>query len=260
MGAPTSLLDWILGILRDPDAQAAFQSDPEHYAARHGFQDLSAADVHDALCLIADNGSASYDHRFSSRSPAHYPPPHHYDQHQSASHYLNHYVNTYTTMDDSAHQNIDTHGSDFHQDFHQVLTQHADRDPVVASGHGAVASGGDLDHSTLTSGDHNVAGDDNRALTGDHDTTAFGVGDATNADLHDVHTGVSGGLSVGGDAYGHDTTDRTSTSVHSSSSGDTSVTAAGAHGDDGQYADQSSHDGAAYSVYDDDSHTSDHHA
>jgi hypothetical protein len=95
MGAPTSLLDWILSILRDPDARGAFRADPEHYAARHGFQDLSSADVHDALCLIADNGSASYDHEFSSRGPAPYPPPHHYDPHHSASHYLNHYINNY---------------------------------------------------------------------------------------------------------------------------------------------------------------------
>ena len=42
---------------RGPDSRAAFQDDPHHYAAEYGFQDLSAADVHDALCLIADNAS-----------------------------------------------------------------------------------------------------------------------------------------------------------------------------------------------------------
>ena len=257
MTTSTSLLDWILSLLRDPDSRAAFQADPEGYASDHGFQDLSSADVHDALCLIADNGSASYDHKFTA-SDVHYPPPPHYDSHHDAPQYLNHYItNNYkvidehnTNIDDSVHQNIDTHGGDFHQ----VI----DNDPVVASGDGAVAAGGDIKDSTVTTGDHNVVGHDNQAVTGDDNTTAFGSGDATNADLGHTHVGDGGALSIGGDAHGHSENNDTSTSVHSSGSGDTSVNAAGGHGDASQVADQHESDNATHTNYEDSSHSDSH--
>jgi hypothetical protein len=253
----TSLLDWILSLLRDPDARAAFQADPDGYAADHGFQNLSTADVHDALWLIADNASASYDHKFAA-SDVHYPPPPHYDSHHDAPHYLNHYItNNYkiidehnTHVDNSIHQDIDTHGGDF--------DQHIDNDPVIASGDGAVAAHGDIDDSTLTTGDHSVVGHDNYAVTGDHDTTAFGSGDATNAHLDHPSVGDGGAVSLGGDAHGHSTDNDTTTSVHSSGSGETSVNVAGDHGAAHQYADQHESDSSTHSHYEDDSHTDSH--
>jgi len=257
MSTSTSLLDWILSLLRDPDARAAFQEDPAGYASDHGFQNLTSADVHDALCLIADNGSASYDHKFAS-ADVHYPPPPHYDTHHDAPQYLNHYItNNYkiidehnTHVDNSVHQNIDTHGGDFDQTI--------DNDPVIASGDHSVAAGGDIRDSTLTTGDHNVVGHDNQAVTGDDNTTAFGSGDATNADLGHTHIGDGGSLSVGGDAHGSNTHDETNTSVHSSGSGDTSVNAAGAHGDASQLADQHESDTSTHTNYEDSSHTDSH--
>jgi hypothetical protein len=268
MTASTSLLDWILSLLRDPDARAAFQADPDGYTAHYGFQHLSSADVHDALCLIADNGSASYDHKFSAASEVHYPPPpahhsHHsghvdHSNHDSPARYLHEYItNNYTTVeehntniDNSVHQNIDTHGGDFHQ----VI----DNDPVVASGDHSVATGGDISGSTVTSGHGNVVGDNNHAVTGEDNTTAFGSGSATDASLDHVHTGSGGALSIGGDASGHHTDNNTDTSVHSSGSGDTSVDAAGAHADASQYADQGEHNNSTHSNYDDHSDSTSH--
>jgi hypothetical protein len=257
MTTSTSLLDWILSLLRDPDSRAAFQSDPEGYASDHGFQDLSSADVHDALCLIADNGSASYDHKFTA-SDVHYPPPPHYDSHHDAPQYLNHYItNNYkvidehnTNIDNSVHQNVDTHGGDFDQ----VI----DNDPVVASGDGAVAAGGDIKDSTVTTGDHNVVGDDNQAVTRDDNTTAFGSGDATTADLGHTSVGDGGAVSIGGDAQGHSEDNDTSTAVHNSGSGDTSVNAAGSHGDASQVADQHESDNATHTNYEDSSSSDSH--
>jgi hypothetical protein len=249
----TSLLEWILSLLRDPDARADFLDDPKGYAADHGFEHLSSADVYDALHLIADD-SDSYHHHGH-----HYPPPHDY-HHDSddGSHYLRNYItNNYTTieehntyLDNSVHQDIDTHGGDFHQ----VI----DNDPVIASGDHAVAAGGDIRDSTITSGDGNVVGDHNNAVTGDHNTTAFGSGDATNAHLSGTHIGDGGSLSLGGDAYGHNEDNDTSTSVHTHGSGSTSVNAAGDHGDAHQYADQHESDSSTHSSYDDHSHTDSH--
>ncbi|WP_156934842.1 IniB N-terminal domain-containing protein [Pseudonocardia spinosispora] len=260
MTASTSLLDWILSLLRDPDARADFQADPSGYAADHGFDGLTSADVHDALCLIADNGSASYDHKsFNDHNHVHYPPPPpHEHSHHDAPHYLNHYItNNYTTVEDhstdidnSVHQNIDTHGGDFDQ----VI----DNDPVVASGDGAVASGGDIDGSTVTTGDHNVVGDDNHAVTGDDNTTSFGSGDANNTDVSHSSFGDGSALAAGGDAAGHSTDTDTTTAVHNSGSGETSVNAAGDHGYADTYADQSEHDDSAKSNYEDHSSSDSH--
>jgi len=116
MATSTSLLDWLLSLLRDPDARAAFQADPEGYLNECGFHDASSADVHDALSLISENDYSHNNHG------VHYPPPSHDYHGGSASHYLNSYItNNYTTIeehnaniDNSVHQNIDTHGGDFH--------------------------------------------------------------------------------------------------------------------------------------------------
>jgi hypothetical protein len=239
----TSLLDWILRLLRDPDARAAFRADPARYTADHGFGELTAADVHDALHLIADSDSASYDHHFSGSLPGgHYPPPPDHrtiaDPHgaHAAARYLDHYLGraTASAEPDPGHRAV-----------HPDLARTVDNDPVIRD-------------SALTTGDGNVVGDDNHAVTGDHDTTAFGSGDATKADLGNSHFGAGGALSIGGDAHGHSTDNDTTTAVHTSGSGSTSVDAAGDHADAHQVADQHESDSSVHSNYQDESHTDSH--
>jgi hypothetical protein len=253
MATSTSFIDWLLDLLRDPDARAAFQANPDDFLNRHGYGDLSTSDVYDSLCHISEHDGSS---------GVHYPAPKHHSDHDGghhdSGHYLRDYItNNYTTInehntyvDNSVHQNIDTHGGDFDQTI--------DNDPVIASGDGSVAAGGDIRDSTVTTGNHNVVGDNNQAVTGDHDTTAFGSGNATNADLGNSHFGDGGALSVGGDAHGHNTDNDTNTSVHNSGSGDTSVNAAGSNGHAGQNADQHESDNSSHSNYEDNSHTDSH--
>lgn len=271
-----SLLDWILDLLRDPDARDQFTSNPEQYAAQQGFEQLSAADVNDALCLAADSQFAGHEGRSGNwHIPPPPPPParDHDSGHEGRDHdsghrgdggehsggdgaaYLRNYItNNYTTVEDhrttidnSVHQNIDTDGGSFDQ----VI----DNDPVVASGEGSVAAGGDIRDSTVTSGEGNVVGDDNQAATGAGNTTAFGSGNATNATLDDVRFGDGAGVSLGGDASGTNSDSDTTTSVDNSGSGDTSVNAAGADGAANQYADQAQQDDSTHSNYEDNSTT-----
>jgi hypothetical protein len=259
----TSLLDWILALFRDPDARAAFQDDPRGFAADNGFDRMSAADFRDALSLIADSRSASYDHRGDhgrgdEARPVHYPPPPHPDHNDDGPRYLSNYItNNYeviekneTNIDNSVHQDIDTGGGDF--------SQVIDNDPLVASGEGAVAAGGDIEGSTITTGDGNVVGDGNHAVTGGENTTAFGSGDATTADISDSRFGAGSGVSFGGDASGSSSDNDTVTSVRNSGSGETSVNAAGDHGYADQYTDQSSSDHSITSNYEDNSNTNNH--
>jgi hypothetical protein len=247
-----SLLDWILNLLGDSSARSAFQSDPDGYAAAHGFGNLSGGDVHDALCLAADCAPAHSDESIHLPSPPHYHGG-------GGSHYLKHYINHYETVvhhdtyvDNSVHQDIDTHGGDFHQ----VM----DNDPVVASGDGAVAAHGDIKDATLTTGDGNVVGHDNQASTGDDGTTAFGSGAANHTDMGHSSVGHGGSLSVGGNADGHNTESDTHTSAHNSGDGSTSVNAAGPDGHANHYADQHESDTSSHSHYDDDSRSDSHNA
>ena len=253
MNTSTSLLDWILNLLRDPEQQTAFQADPQTYAADHGFGDLSSADVHDALCLAADNQTQSWDR---GSDHVHYPPPHHYHHDESGSHYLHTYItNNYnidersTNIDDSIHQHVDTHGGDFQQDIHN--------DPVVASGDHAVAAGGDIRDATVTSGNGNVVGDNDHAITGSGNTTAFGSGAATDADLSHADFGHGAAASIGGNADGHAEHNDTSTAVHGGS-GPTTVNSAGDHATATTSADQHEIDSSSHSAYDDHTHTDNH--
>jgi hypothetical protein len=177
----TTLLDWIQNILRDPTERAAFQADPDDYADRHGFGDLSPTDVHDALWLIADNQNTSWEH---GNGQVHFPPPTPIHQHTDAGGYLNSYI-TYnytaidtrdTDVDNSVHQDVDTDRDDRyygHRDDQDRDDDRHDRD--------------DRDHDDRDR-DHDRDGD---ARHDDHDGGFFGRGDGLfgrgDDDRHDDH-------------------------------------------------------------------------
>ncbi len=54
----TELIDFLMSLLRDPEAQAAFQQDPQGTLAANGLAGVSAEDVRDARLLLADGGDA----------------------------------------------------------------------------------------------------------------------------------------------------------------------------------------------------------
>ena len=219
MTAPTSLIDMILNLLRNPTELAAFQQDPQGYLNACGAGAVTPADMHDALVLAEDNqvGDFSRDHNTGGNHiqlppapPVSHPQPGE-SEHEAAVRYLNSYVtNNYvdsrsTVVDNSTNQQIDTHGGNFDQNI--------DVHSTVASGDGAVAAGGDIRDSTVTTGhdnqvgngnvrgDGNVVGDRNQAVTGDHDTTAFGSGNATSTTVgHDLTVGDGGAFASGGSA------------------------------------------------------------
>ncbi|WP_211176907.1 IniB N-terminal domain-containing protein [Pseudonocardia acidicola] len=205
MSASVSLLDWLMNLLKDPAAKAAFTQDPQGYLQSCGLEHLSAEDVHDAIVLAGDHQSADFSRHYDHTAPTHLapPPPVHpapgEDAHEAAVRYLNTYItNNYidqhdTIVDNSVNQQIDNRGGHFDQTI--------DNHPVVASGAGAVAAGGDIDHSTVTTGHDNVVGNDNNVVHGDHDTTAFGSGSAAN--LSNVNVDHGGAVAVGGNAAGN---------------------------------------------------------
>jgi hypothetical protein len=268
----TSLLEFIENLLNNRDARAAFDNDPHGYASHHGFHNLAGGDVHDALTLLADN-----DHSHSDHDSHHYPGPREFNhtEHDGGAHYLRSYIHDNRQSfdhdrddhdredrrddrdwDDRRDDRRDDHDREHgHRggDSHQSI----DNDPIVASGRGAVAAGHDIHDSTLTGGDRNVVGHDNTAVTGDHNTTAFGSGHATHADLHGASFGDGAAVALGGNAHGHAEHNETTTSVHGGD-GPTSVNAAGAHATAGQLADQHETDTSTHTTFDDHAHYDSH--
>jgi hypothetical protein len=218
MTTSTSLIDMILKLLSNPSELAAFQENPESYLDACGAGDVTPADLHDALVLADDqDGDVSREHHTGGNhiqlppAPPVPHPTHGESEHEAAVRYLNTYVtNNYvddrdTIVDNSVNQQVDTHGGDFDQDI--------DVHSTVASGDGAVAAGGDIENSTVTTGDGNqvgdgnikgdgnVVGDENQAVTGDGNTTSFGSGNASSTDVgHDLTVGDGGAFASGGSA------------------------------------------------------------
>jgi hypothetical protein len=218
MTTSTSLIDFLLNLLRDPEAREAFLEDGDAYLASCGIDHLSSADLHDAILLLQDNQEASFDREYNTggnsitvHTPP--PPPANHDDHSDAVQYLNNYItNNYvydndTIIDNSLNQVIDNRGGVFDQDI--------DIDNTIATGDGAVAVGGDVEDSEIVTGDGNVVGDDNvtgdgnvvgdgnQAVIGDGNTTSFGSGDATSTEIGgDVNVSNGGAFSSGGNATG----------------------------------------------------------
>jgi hypothetical protein len=190
-----SLLEFLRELLTNVALRDSFSRDPQATLRDVGLDKLSPADVRDALVLNQDNQTAPFGRHSDAAAhhPAHVPAPptpqehgSEADAHQAAveqlrSYVTNNYVdNRATTVDDSVHQRVDTHGGNFDQNI--------DVHSAVASGDGATAIGGSVDHSTIASGhdnqlgngnvrgEGNVVGDHNKAVTGSHDTTSFGSG------------------------------------------------------------------------------------
>ncbi|MCE0766812.1 IniB N-terminal domain-containing protein [Pseudonocardia kujensis] len=180
--ATTTLLDLLMNLLKDPAEQQAFLANPTGYLQECGLADLSPEDIKDAVTLAADSPHHDWDgHGHHDLPPA--PPVHHHhdsgdhDPHTEAANYLKTYItNTFvddrrTFIDQSFHQDIDTHGGDVDQriDLHQT----------TATGDGAVAVGGD-NRAPVATGDHAVAGWGNEVVNGDDNAASFGTGSAVN--------------------------------------------------------------------------------
>ncbi|MEU9818175.1 IniB N-terminal domain-containing protein [Pseudonocardia alni] len=224
MSVEKSLIQFILDLLKDPKALAEFKEDPHGMLAQCGLSEVSADDVRDALVLAQDNDDVSFDRDYNTgggHGGGHHhtppPPPVHHgedpvkyiDKYVTNNHYTYNVDDRDTIIDNSVNQNVDTGGGDFNQSI--------DTKTTVASGDGAVAVGGD-NNAPVTTGDHNVVGDDNQVVSGDDNTTSFGSGSAYKTG--DISADHGGAASLGGNATGsNDATDsfnKTHNESHSS--------------------------------------------
>ncbi len=205
-----SLLDFILTLLRDSDAKAAFIANPDRALADAGLSEVCSEDISDAMSYVAEyhpvtlvgpreynlgNGAVSqhsgnhrhdHDDRHDDRPEGYHPGPHATPVQQ-----LEYITNNYTysdshdtLIDKSVNQSIWNEG---------VLNQRFDDHSVTATDH-SVAAGRDID-GTVANGDGNVVGDGNsvgNTYRRDDHSQDNSVHDSFNGNNIADHGGVAG--------------------------------------------------------------------
>jgi hypothetical protein len=248
MTAATSLLDFILNMLKDPQAQAEFSASPEQVLAANGLTGVCAADIHETLPLVTDNRFVDLTSSHAV-APAVVPVAGDSGIH-AAIQYLHHITRTYR---------YDDHGAHGHDPGHVNIwavgdaTRTFDDSHVVTGGPGGASGTGNW-----VGDGHGNSGHNSNLIYGDH-THGLSYGDA-----QDGPAGSSPGSAFRhpGHDHGH--------GLHSFGSG-ASMTSAGGVGSPGAYSGDTfgSHDStgfhpadsgdAASPVGPDDYHTHDAH-
>jgi hypothetical protein len=222
-----SLLEFILALLRDGNAKAAFAADPQKTLADAGLGEVCHEDVADAMSYIAEYHPVSFvgDHGYHPgptnvpppvtadrplhNAPLHNVPVHGYgpEPHPSVVHQLEYittnysYINNHdTVIDKSVNQHIWNQG---------LLTQRFDDHSVTAADHSVAA--GRLD-GDVANGNNNVLGEGNS------------VGNATHLDNHSVRGAFNGDniadhAGVAGNGNADNVTDPFRSNVATSGSG-----------------------------------------
>ncbi|MGH3766515.1 MAG: IniB N-terminal domain-containing protein [Pseudonocardiaceae bacterium] len=198
----SSLIEFLIDLLRDPVAQQQFANDPQGMLAQHGLDSLTAQDVQDITPMLADHEGVALKHG-SSHPVAHYASYHHDDPVRAISQLTNHYEVKTVVVHDSPEYNltyvdhrtyIDEHptttniqaGGDvnvkdsFNQDNHVNVV----KDSFNQDNDGVDNKGGTIDHSP-------VAGHDTTdSLNSHNDTTATKIDDSGNHVEHNTTTDI----------------------------------------------------------------------
>jgi hypothetical protein len=197
MSMSTSLLDFILNLLRDSDAKAAFIANPDRALADAGLSDVCSQDVSDAMSYVAEYHPVSFvDDREYHAGPAVSPHDeshhrhdtgYHGESHAAAVQQLEYVTNNYTyadshdtMIDKSVNENIWNKGT---------LVQSFDDHSVTATDH-SVAAGRDI-NGEVANGNDNVVGHGNRVGNTTHSDDHSINGSFTSTDIAD-HGSVAG--------------------------------------------------------------------
>jgi hypothetical protein len=209
MNMTQSLLDFILNLMRNDDAKAAFATNPDKALADAGLSNVCSEDVSDAMSYVAEYhpvtfvGDRSYDvgdtrvsqhassgHFDGSRDDDDrgYRPEHHDGgSHAAVVQQLDYITNNYsyadshdTVIDKSVNQNIWNKGD---------LSQRFDDHSVTATDH-SVAAGRDI-NGDVANGDDNVVGHDN-TVGNTFDSDDHSINDSFNSSNTAVNGGIAG--------------------------------------------------------------------
>lgn len=201
-----ALIEFILSLLRDPEAAAEFDADPDAALASRGLSNVSAADVCAVAPVIADRPQVT---------PAPNPKPVPVDPVDPVVREITNITNSMmyvddrdTIVDQSVNQNIWANGD---------VTQIFDNEAVVASGDDAIAAGDDVSQETNVDQSTNISAGDDVIL--DSEVTETNTSDSYN-DTTDTTTVTDGSTTtvVVGSQNESTATDTTSDSFNDSTS------------------------------------------
>ena len=146
-----ALIEFILSLLRDPDAAAAFTDDPETYLETAGLGDICAADVRSVVPVVVDRPDvvsvSPPEVSVTTPAPTIIVRPHPEPPQQQLIREIANIVNNFsidnraTILDQSVNQSIWAEGD---------VTQLFDQEAVVAAGDDSVAAGADVDIDSST--------------------------------------------------------------------------------------------------------------
>jgi len=152
-----ALIEFILSLLRDPDALAEFEEDPHAALAGRGLNSVTAADVCAVAPVVIERASVAA----QPASPARPDTPSVDPVVREVQNIVNNFAwvdDSDTIVDQSVNQNIWADGD---------VTQVFDQEANVASGDDAIAAGDDVDidqsednSTTITAGDDANVGND----------------------------------------------------------------------------------------------------
>ncbi|GAA3246514.1 hypothetical protein GCM10017691_54650 [Pseudonocardia petroleophila] len=167
----SSLIDFLLGLLRDEDAQAEFARDPQGVLARHDLSGITAQDVRDVQPMLADCDGVSYrggghdgGHGGGGhRGYAHDDDPVRVIHHVTRSHTAEREVVREHHDGPSVTTNIEykQYTNEFHYTDNSVYVEEGGtyvRDSFNQDNDGVDNKGGLIDDSTVVVGDDNTAG------------------------------------------------------------------------------------------------------
>lgn len=227
MNVTQSLLDFILNLMRDDSAKAAFVANPDQALAQAGLSNVCSEDVSDAMSYVSeyhpvtfvgdraethrDGGSRfddSHGHRGDDR-PDDRPAEFHGDSHASAVQQLQYITTNYsytdshdTMIDKSVNQEIWNKGvlSQSFDDHSVTASDHSvaagrDISGDVANGNGNVVGDANSVGNTVRSDDHSISGSFNSTNVADHGGIA-GAGNDGNVTDPDHSTTATNGSKI----------------------------------------------------------------
>lgn len=188
----SSLIEFLLGLLRDDEAQAEFTRDPQAVLARHGLEGVTAQDVCDARPMLADvHGVNPRPHRVDhdddrgSVQVHHHDAPQHHHYHRPQSddpvreiHHVtkNYEVDKDVVVKHHTQNTYNEYNNEFNYYDHSVTT--GDDSTVIQDSFNEDNDG--VDNKGGIINDSNVAGDDQDDVGNSEETTV--IDDSFNED------------------------------------------------------------------------------
>lgn len=192
----TSLLDWIVTLLKDNEAREAFQSDPKAAMSAAGMSSICGNDIRDARPFLLDNPSVKQVRPYEPADTSSAKEPHEQIRDIVESHKVHdsrEYVASHgpgpredTTIDDSYNRPA-------HESFNRSVQ---DNDDVTGDASGVRSASADQSRAVVGNDQASQGGEDN--VIGDNNDQSSTVNDNSNSDLRNGNE-IQGDRNVGRD-------------------------------------------------------------